>query len=66
MLARTICGEGMPNFYAKEIIASGTHCVGKTIDAVLGGLFKSLGFCKSMEDYGFRKDADGNPVIEDC
>ena len=66
VLARIMCGEGMPNFYAKEIIAGGTYCVGKTFDKFMQPIFKALGTCKSMEDYGFRKDADGNPVIEDC
>ena len=35
VLARTICGEGMPNFYAKEIIKNGTHCVGPAIDQII-------------------------------
>lgn len=66
VMARVICGEGMPNFYAKEIIAKGTYCIGEWADYFLAPLYKKTGFCKSMDDYNFRKDKDGNPMIEDC
>ena len=66
VMARVICGEGMPNFYAKEIIANGTYCIGEYTDYFFGSAMKYLGFCKPMDDYGFRKDKDGNPLIEDC
>ena len=66
VLARTICGEGMPNFYAKEIIEGGTHCLSEALDPYVVPIAKALGGCKSMEDYGMRKDSDGNPLIEDC
>lgn len=66
VMARAICGEGMPNFYAKEIIANGTYCIGENFDYMFGSIMEHYGFCKSIDDYGFRKDVDGNPVIEDC
>jgi len=66
VMARAICGEGMPNFYAKEIIANGTYCIGENFDYMFGSIMEHYGFCKSIDDYGFRKDEDGNPVIEDC
>ena len=56
----------MPNFYAKEIIAGGTHCISKRLDPILAPVVRSFGGCKSMDSYGFRKDADGNPLVEDC
>lgn len=65
-MARAICGEGMPNFYAKEIIDNGTYCIGEFTDKIIGPLLRHFGLCKPIEDYGFRKDKDGNPMIEDC
>jgi endoglycosylceramidase len=66
VLARSVCGEGMPNFYAKEVIEAGTYCFGEWSDVVLGPLARLAGACKSIKDYGFRLDSDGNPLIEDC
>ena len=40
VMARAICGEGMPNFYAKEVIANGTYCLGEYTDYVLGPLYR--------------------------
>lgn len=65
-MARAICGEGMPNYYAKEIIANGTYCISEWTDYLLGPIFRKFNFCKPMDDYGWRKDEDGNPLIEDC
>lgn len=45
------------------------YCVGPTFDKILSysSFFKDyLGFCKSIDDYGFRLDEDGLPLIEDC
>ena len=28
VFARTICGEGVPDFYAKEVIGDGASCLG--------------------------------------
>ena len=66
VLARIICGEGMPNFYAKEILEDGPYCFDPTEDILLQPVFKALGFCKSMKSYNFTTDSDGNPKIEDC
>lgn len=59
VLARKICGEGMPNFYATDLP---TKCGNNT----LGEVLQEVGVCKSIQEYGFRFDADGNPLIEDC
>ena len=36
------------------------------LDPILALVIRSFGGCKSMDSYGFRKDADGNPLVEDC
>mmetsp|Transcript_12969 Transcript_12969/g.20090 ORF Transcript_12969/g.20090 Transcript_12969/m.20090 type:complete len:82 (+) Transcript_12969:398-643(+) len=56
----------MPNFYAKDILDKGAFCLSKTEDKFFKPAMKALGLCKSMDDYGFRLDADGNPLVEDC
>lgn len=66
VLARQVCGEGMPNFYARDVIENGAYCVSSMADPILGPIMRLFGACKSIEDYGFRKDADGLPMIEDC
>jgi len=66
VLARQICGEGMPNFYAREVLKHGSFCFGPYADYVLAPIAQLFGACKSLESYGMRKDADGNPLIEDC
>ena len=67
VLARVICGEGMPNFYAKEILSKGeSYCISTISDFLIGPIARLAGVCKSMDDYGYRKDKDGNPLIEDC
>lgn len=66
IFARKICGEGVPNFYAKQVIDKGTYCVDKKFDFILDPVLKKFGFCKSINDYDLRYDSDGNPLIEDC
>jgi endoglycosylceramidase len=59
VLARKICGEGMPNFYATDLPST---CGNDTFPWAAG----EIGVCKSISSYGFRYDSDGNPLIEDC
>lgn len=66
VLSRQTCGEGMPFFYAKEVIERSSFCLSPTVDWLLSPLYKATGFCKSVKDYGMRFDEDGNPLIEDC
>ena len=67
VLARVICGEGMPNFYAKSILEKEDNfCFGKYFDWAFGWFYKLTGLCKSMDDLNLRKDKDGNPLITDC
>ena len=64
--ARPACGEGMPAFYAKEVLAEGMYCLGKDIDWLLGPVFKAVGFCKSIRDYGYEYTEDDLPKISEC
>ena len=66
VLSSTICGEGMPAFYAKEVTDAGTYCFGEWEDKLLAPLVKQFGFCKPIADYGYRYDSSGFPLIEDC
>lgn len=61
VLARSICGEGMPNFYANY-----SEMPHVCHPGVLPYMFPFLNFCTSMESYNFTRDADGNPLIEEC
>ena len=49
VLARQICGEGMPNFYARQILEQGpVYCVDPKFDMFLAPIAKKFGLCKSM------------------
>ena len=63
--ARLSCGEGFPDFYAKQA-AEKPYCINRLVDALLKPLYEKLGFCQDMSDYGYEKDSDGNPLIDDC
>jgi hypothetical protein len=67
--ANIICGEGMPNFYAKEILREQeVYCFGPWTDKLLGWAYGSLTgpLCKSIDQYKYRKDPQGNPIVKDC
>lgn len=66
VFARTICGEGVPDFYAKEAIGKHPACINRFVDHKLQPAFDKLGICYSMEKFGYRKDENEDPVIEDC
>jgi endoglycosylceramidase len=61
VFARSICGEGVPDFYASREKLE--HSCSKDIVPEILAL---LGACKSMDDYGFRFDTNNDPLIEDC
>lgn len=65
VFARSICGEGVPDFYAKEVIGDHATCLGP-LDAILQPFFQKHNFCHSMEDYGYEKDENGDFLIPDC
>lgn len=61
-----ICGEGFPNFYAHQIVDAGTYCVGEYADIIMGPILRLFGACKSVADYNYDTDSDGNPLIKEC
>lgn len=65
-MARQVCGEGMPIFYAQQVLDDDPYCLSKTFDPILKPVLQFFGVCKSIDDYGYRKDDEGLPVLEDC
>jgi endoglycosylceramidase len=66
VFARSICGEGMPDFYARELLDEDSHCMNGFLDKLLQPLYNKFGVCWDLESAGFRKDDNGDPYIEDC
>lgn len=52
VMARITCGEGIPDFYAKEVSA-GAKCSGDWSDPVFDPVKEVFGECKSIHDYGY-------------
>ena len=61
-----MCGEGIPDFYAKEVIGMSPSCINPLADRLLEPFYKHMGFCIDMNDYGYRVDENGDFLIEDC
>jgi len=66
VLARVICGEGIPDFYAKQAIGLNPTCVSEFLDPLLKPFFKHFNVCIDMEDRGYAKDENGDYIISDC
>ena len=66
VFARSICGEGMPDFYAKELLKDDDHCMNGFLDTILSPIYKMLGVCWDIKDANFRQDDNDDPLIEDC
>lgn len=66
VFARSMCGEGVPDFYAKQVLSDDSHCVNAFVDKILSPFYKMAGVCTDIESFGFRKDENGDPLIEDC
>lgn len=66
VFARSFCGEGMPDFYAKEAVGAEPACFTPNIDKQLKDLFAELNFCKSIKDRNYRMDENNDPLIKDC
>lgn len=56
MFARSICGEGFPDFYAKQAIGSEPSCYNPTTDKLLAPFLNKLGICMTMASYGYDVD----------
>ena len=65
VFARSICGEGFPDFYAKEAIKDAV-CINSFWDTVFDYLYQKTGVCKSMSDYHLGYDSNDDPIITDC
>jgi endoglycosylceramidase len=61
ILSRQTCGEGIPLFYI-ESINHDKDCSGSLLKKFLN----LIGVCKPINEYGFRRDEKGLPLIEDC
>jgi endoglycosylceramidase len=61
MFSRILCGEGVPAFYAKNL-----HYDQTCNTTYLSQLLQSFGACLPLGMFGWRYDADGLPLIEDC
>ena len=66
VFARVICGEGVPDFYAKQVIGDDPICINNFMDWMMSPIYKAAGVCQTMKDYGYRLDENGDPFIEDC
>ena len=45
VFARTICGEGVPDFYAKQVIGDDPHCWNPFADWMMSPIYNGLGVC---------------------
>ena len=66
VFARTICGEGIPDFYAKQVLKHDDHCINSVADWALSSMYKKLGVCTDMVTFGSTKDENDDPLITDC
>ena len=65
VFARSICGEGVPDFYAKEALGDHASCLGP-LDQILKPFYEKANWCGNMDDYGYAKDENGDFIISDC
>lgn len=61
-----MCGEGFPDFYAREAIGERPACINWYLDQFLKPVYEKFNFCIDMEDYGYTKDENGDFLVSDC
>jgi len=66
VFARTMCGEGIPDFYAMEVIGEHPSCINPIADKLLKRFYEKEGICADMNDLNYRVDENGDFLIEDC
>mmetsp|Transcript_24214 Transcript_24214/g.17041 ORF Transcript_24214/g.17041 Transcript_24214/m.17041 type:complete len:224 (+) Transcript_24214:29-700(+) len=69
VLARYMCGEGIPDFYAKEVVGDDPVCISSIVDPWLKPALKKIGLCKSLHDsndYDYSMDENDDPIVSDC
>lgn len=59
VFARSICGEGFPDFYAKEAYGKNPTCINTVVDFALKGFYEKFNFCIDMRTLGYRVDENG-------
>lgn len=62
MFSRILCGEGVPTFYAKNLLYKSV--CGE--DNILEKFFHLVGVCHSIMDRKIPVDADGIPITHEC
>ena len=66
VMARIICGYGVPNFYAK-IIVKDAKCETTFKHLLMYRSMNKLGVCSNFRDhYQYETDLDGNPLESEC
>lgn len=66
VFARNICGEGVPDFYAKDAIGKHPTCFNSLLDPIVSPFLSMFGICTDFNSFGFADDENGDPVIPDC
>ena len=70
VFARVVCGEGIPDFYAWDLLQDDGHCLNGFLDKLLHPLYEKFGFCWDFDTWyfsqGFKKDGNGDPEIPSC
>jgi len=66
VFARTICGEGFPDFWAKRVIGKHPVCINRLVDIKLDKYFNAVNVCFDMDKFGFQVDDNGDYLISDC
>ena len=66
VFARYMCGEGVPDFYAKQVIGENPSCINPVVDELLSDFYDHMGWCKDMNELGYRVDENGDFLMEDC
>jgi len=66
VFARMMCGEGVPDFYAKEAVGEHPACINYILDQFLEPYYMKYNVCVDMEKYGYSKDENGDFLVSDC
>ena len=65
--SRLTCGEGIPVFYAQEVLEEGgKFCIDPVLDVFLDPALQAVGVCKTMDQYKLEDDGSGKPKVEQC
>mmetsp|Transcript_4713 Transcript_4713/g.8048 ORF Transcript_4713/g.8048 Transcript_4713/m.8048 type:complete len:413 (+) Transcript_4713:394-1632(+) len=65
VMARIACGEGMPDFYAREVTQD-SQCYGDWSQDIYKDVNLLYGECRDMASYGYERDEQGWPLIKEC